>query len=291
MLVQGLGAGKDVSAALVPVSLAGDRATALALVFCELLQNALEHGGDAVRIELAQRNGDVVLAIADDGAGIDGAPARNGAFDRRGARARRARWDAVARGRGRASRRGRLPGLGSARAARRCGRRRASPRSGPAAGTRRSRVRRTRPRGLEVLQRERRARGRDAGERRSELGEAPWLVQLGEDRQRPLLQADLLAAGERGEQRGATCGATISPAPREQVLGPEGMAVARVALDEAFVLRGRRASAGATRRSLRAARPASRSGCRGCGRSPRAPASTSGGGRELTRLDTNLYVV
>ena len=72
MLVQGLVAGKDVSADLEPVSLAGQRATALALVFTELFQNALEHGGDHVSIALAQRNGDVVLTIADDGAGIDG---------------------------------------------------------------------------------------------------------------------------------------------------------------------------------------------------------------------------
>jgi two-component system, sensor histidine kinase PdtaS len=71
MLVQGLGAGKDVEAELEPVSLAGGRATALALVFTELLQNALEHGGDTVRIELARRDGDAVLAIADDGRGID----------------------------------------------------------------------------------------------------------------------------------------------------------------------------------------------------------------------------
>jgi two-component system, sensor histidine kinase PdtaS len=70
MLVQGLGAGKDVAAELEPVSLAGGRATALALVFSELLQNALEHGGDAVRIELARRDGDALLAIADDGRGI-----------------------------------------------------------------------------------------------------------------------------------------------------------------------------------------------------------------------------
>jgi two-component system, sensor histidine kinase PdtaS len=70
MLVQGLGAGKDVEAELESVSLAGGRATALALVFSELLQNALEHGGDAVRIELARRNADAVLAIADDGGGI-----------------------------------------------------------------------------------------------------------------------------------------------------------------------------------------------------------------------------
>src|ERR671938_279506 len=72
MLVQGLGAGKHVEASLQPVSLAGSRATALALVFSELLQNALEHGGESVAIELGQRNGEVVLAIADDGLGVEG---------------------------------------------------------------------------------------------------------------------------------------------------------------------------------------------------------------------------
>jgi two-component sensor histidine kinase/putative methionine-R-sulfoxide reductase with GAF domain len=71
MLVQGLGAQKTVEAHLAHVSLAGGRATALALVFSELLQNALEHGGDAVTVELARRDGDVVLAIADDGTGIN----------------------------------------------------------------------------------------------------------------------------------------------------------------------------------------------------------------------------
>jgi two-component sensor histidine kinase/putative methionine-R-sulfoxide reductase with GAF domain len=70
MLVQGLVEGKAVEAELEPVSLAGNRATALALVFSELFQNALEHGGATVRIELTQRNGDVSLAIADDGAGL-----------------------------------------------------------------------------------------------------------------------------------------------------------------------------------------------------------------------------
>jgi two-component sensor histidine kinase len=70
MLVQGLVAGKDVQATLASVAIEGDKATALALVFSELFQNALEHGGDSVRIELARRNGDVVLAIADDGAGL-----------------------------------------------------------------------------------------------------------------------------------------------------------------------------------------------------------------------------
>ncbi len=72
MLVQGVGAGKQVSSSLEPVSLAGQRATALALVFSELLGNALEHGGRSVRIELARRGADVVLAVADDGDGRGG---------------------------------------------------------------------------------------------------------------------------------------------------------------------------------------------------------------------------
>jgi two-component sensor histidine kinase len=71
MIVQGIAAGKDVHAEFEHVSLAGSRATALALVFSELLQNALEHGGESVRIELARRNSDVVLAIADSGEGAD----------------------------------------------------------------------------------------------------------------------------------------------------------------------------------------------------------------------------
>jgi two-component sensor histidine kinase len=69
MLVQGLAVGRMVKANLEQVSLAGSRATALALVFSELLQNALEHGAGSVTIDLAQRNGDVMLAIADEGAG------------------------------------------------------------------------------------------------------------------------------------------------------------------------------------------------------------------------------
>jgi len=70
MIVQGIGAGKDVVSTVEPVSLAGDRATALALVFAELLQNALEHGGQHVGIELGSRNGGIVLAVVDDGAGV-----------------------------------------------------------------------------------------------------------------------------------------------------------------------------------------------------------------------------
>jgi two-component sensor histidine kinase/putative methionine-R-sulfoxide reductase with GAF domain len=72
MLVQGLGASKSVEVSLEPVSLAGNRATALALVFSELFQNALEHGGDSVRVELVRRGPEIVLAIADDGGGPDG---------------------------------------------------------------------------------------------------------------------------------------------------------------------------------------------------------------------------
>jgi two-component system, sensor histidine kinase PdtaS len=78
MLVQGVGGGKEVSATLASVTLPGARATAVALVFAELLQNALEHGGDRIRVELEQRNGDLVLAIADDGAGLGDAASGTG---------------------------------------------------------------------------------------------------------------------------------------------------------------------------------------------------------------------
>jgi len=70
MIVQGLGAGKHVEARVETVSLAGSRATALALVFSELLQNALEHGGDDVRIELSRSNGRAVLSVSDNGIGV-----------------------------------------------------------------------------------------------------------------------------------------------------------------------------------------------------------------------------
>jgi two-component system, sensor histidine kinase PdtaS len=70
MLVQGVGGGKEVTEDLAEVTLPGARATALALVFAELLQNALEHGGDHVRVELTRRGDDVVLVISDDGTGV-----------------------------------------------------------------------------------------------------------------------------------------------------------------------------------------------------------------------------
>jgi two-component system, sensor histidine kinase PdtaS len=79
MLVQGVGGGKQVSSTLAEVTLPGARATALALVFAELLQNALEHGGSHIGVELARRDAEVVLAISDDGAGVaDDAPAGTG---------------------------------------------------------------------------------------------------------------------------------------------------------------------------------------------------------------------
>ncbi|HEY3922478.1 MAG TPA: sensor histidine kinase, partial [Gaiellaceae bacterium] len=69
-LVQGVADGRAVDEELEPVSLDGAQATALALVFSELLGNALEHGGGHVQVGLHRRNGDVVLAITDDGPGI-----------------------------------------------------------------------------------------------------------------------------------------------------------------------------------------------------------------------------
>jgi two-component system, sensor histidine kinase PdtaS len=76
MLVQGVGAGRDVKAELEPVELAGHRATALALVFSELLGNALEHGGARMLVSLHADDGEVLLEIADDGTGIPSEPAK-----------------------------------------------------------------------------------------------------------------------------------------------------------------------------------------------------------------------
>jgi two-component system, sensor histidine kinase PdtaS len=69
MLVQGLVAGKSVSAELEAVPVAGQLATSLALVFSELLGNALEHGGTEVHISLHRSGDDVVLEVSDNGAG------------------------------------------------------------------------------------------------------------------------------------------------------------------------------------------------------------------------------
>jgi two-component system, sensor histidine kinase PdtaS len=76
MLVQGVGAGREVTAELEPVILAGNRATALALVFSELLGNALEHGGHHIRVVLVGADGEAMLEIADDGGGIPDEPTK-----------------------------------------------------------------------------------------------------------------------------------------------------------------------------------------------------------------------
>jgi two-component sensor histidine kinase len=65
--------GKQVTSALEPVWLAGQRATSLALVFSELFGNALEHGGPTISVTLTGHDGEVVLAIADDGDGMQAA--------------------------------------------------------------------------------------------------------------------------------------------------------------------------------------------------------------------------
>ena len=63
--------GKEVTASLARVSLAGQQALALALVFTEPFQNALEHGGATVR-SLCSSGTARSLTISDDGEGISG---------------------------------------------------------------------------------------------------------------------------------------------------------------------------------------------------------------------------
>jgi two-component sensor histidine kinase len=70
MIVSGLGAGKTVETDIAAVSLEGARATHLALVFSELLQNALEHGGEHVSLQLVLENDDAKLIVSDDGSGV-----------------------------------------------------------------------------------------------------------------------------------------------------------------------------------------------------------------------------
>ncbi|HEY4346351.1 MAG TPA: GAF domain-containing protein [Gaiellaceae bacterium] len=76
MLVQSVGAGREVIAELQPVLLAGPRATALALIFSELLGNAIEHGGPHVRVTLSGGEEEARLEIFDDGKGIPDVPRR-----------------------------------------------------------------------------------------------------------------------------------------------------------------------------------------------------------------------
>jgi two-component sensor histidine kinase len=68
MLASGLD-GRPVHAALQPVPLRGDQATALALVFCELFSNAVEHGAGPIGVELCRDGAGIVLTVTDRGAG------------------------------------------------------------------------------------------------------------------------------------------------------------------------------------------------------------------------------
>jgi len=68
MLGTGL-ADRPVRADLEPVPLRGDQATALALVFCELFSNAVEHGAGGIGVELARTGADIVLTVSDAGNG------------------------------------------------------------------------------------------------------------------------------------------------------------------------------------------------------------------------------
>jgi two-component sensor histidine kinase len=68
MLGQGLG-GREVESRLQPVVLPGQRATAVALVFCELFQNALEHGRGRISVELVRDGGSIVMSVGDEGQG------------------------------------------------------------------------------------------------------------------------------------------------------------------------------------------------------------------------------
>src|SRR5208282_4616412 len=61
MLIQDVGVGREVTVEFEPVLLPGNRATALALVFSELLGNALEHGGAHIQAILRKGAGEVVL--------------------------------------------------------------------------------------------------------------------------------------------------------------------------------------------------------------------------------------
>jgi two-component sensor histidine kinase/putative methionine-R-sulfoxide reductase with GAF domain len=70
MLGQGLG-GRVVDSRLSSVTLPGQRATALALVFCELFSNAVEHGRGGVSVELEREGRTVRLSVADEGAGLE----------------------------------------------------------------------------------------------------------------------------------------------------------------------------------------------------------------------------
>jgi len=72
MLGHGLGAapGDD---QLPPVDVPGESATAVALIFCELYANALQHGGGAIDVRLALEGDETVLEVRDHGPGLPAA--------------------------------------------------------------------------------------------------------------------------------------------------------------------------------------------------------------------------
>jgi two-component sensor histidine kinase len=76
MLIQDVGVGREITVDFEPVLLPGTRATALALVFSELVGNALEHGGAHIKATLGVSDGEVLLAVIDDGPGLAPEPRR-----------------------------------------------------------------------------------------------------------------------------------------------------------------------------------------------------------------------
>ena len=68
-LAQGLN-NRQVVSSLDPVLVSGQRATALALVFCELFANAVEHGAGTIDVALRREAATGVLVVADDGPGV-----------------------------------------------------------------------------------------------------------------------------------------------------------------------------------------------------------------------------
>ena len=67
-LGHGLGS-RPVASSLEPVTLSGARANALALVFCELFGNAVEHGAGRIDVALRRDGSSVELVVADEGPG------------------------------------------------------------------------------------------------------------------------------------------------------------------------------------------------------------------------------
>ena len=87
MLTQSVGAARQVTADFERVPLAGQRATALALVFSELLGNALEHGGKNITVELPPPTARCCSRSPTTAPGLPPSDEGNRSLDRPGARA------------------------------------------------------------------------------------------------------------------------------------------------------------------------------------------------------------